>query len=50
MGRKPIDEEQKRIFVGIRLPQWLLNRIRKDGTPQQVIEETLHKKYEEKKG
>lgn len=49
MGRKPVPEENRKIFVGIRLPNWLLTLIKKDGTPQEVIEAKLTKMYEKKK-
>lgn len=49
MGRKRIDEDKKRIFVGIRLPGWLLNLIKKEGTVQEVIERHLISEYEKKR-
>lgn len=45
MGRKRLDEDERRVFVGIRLPNWLVKLIKQDGTPQEIIEKDMTEKY-----
>lgn len=48
MGRKRLDPDDRKEFVGIRLPAWLLNQIKTVGKPQQVIEKILKDKFKKK--
>lgn len=41
MGRKRLPEQDRREFVGIRLPKWMVDKIREKGKIQEVIESIL---------
>lgn len=45
MGRKRLPEDERREFVGIRLPKWLIDRIKEKGKLQTVIEGILLKVF-----
>lgn len=49
MGRKRVDEDQRKVFVGIRLPNWLVTLIKKDGSLQEVIEKKMTEEYSKEK-
>lgn len=43
MGRRRLDEKDKKIHVGIRLPKWMVEKIKEKGSVQEVIEKILSK-------
>lgn len=49
MGRRRIPEDERRVFVGFRIQKWLLDLVKKDGKPQEIIEKLLKEKYQEKR-
>lgn len=49
MGRRRLPEEERKEFVGIRIPKWLKDRILEDGSLQEVIEKILKNFYKNKK-
>lgn len=48
-GRKPTPDDEKRIRVTVRLPQWLANWLHKKGDQGKTIENALIEKYKLKK-
>jgi len=49
MGRNRLPEDERKDKVPLRLPTWLIERIKADGKVQEVIERILTKHYKKEK-